>query len=418
MPNLFNEYQTAFKSLTNVIKPAQRQILIEMYRSPNHSLTASTLCSRLKVTDVVVINKLFGNLGNKISEFLSKHPEGYKKGDDQGWTFLATGRVDEIRKHFEWTLRPEVIEALEKLEWVKPYKRTQDQISHYICLGEPKESKQLLARYAAKGYKLDWTINSKAKKGDQVYFYLTDPESAIYATGKVISNAKKNLDKNSDWYGQYMSPISHIKILDNPLKLNTLKKSLPEWRYWKTPIRSTPVPQELLERFQRLVKCRTVDIKHQLETLEEHITKSASFNPLKISDSRERARALIVIRRGQKKFREALLIAYQGRCAITGSNAEAALEAAHITPYSGKDSNAIGNGLLLRGDIHTLFDLGLISINTKTMTVLIDASLLGSDYKNLAGKTLRLPRNVELRPSILALDLHRSESTANYPMEG
>ncbi len=49
-----------------------------------------------------------------------------------------------------------------------------------------------------------------------------------------------------------------------------------------------------------------------------------------------------------------LLKAYSGRCAVTGCDAEPALEAAHLRPYKGPESNTAANGLLLRSDIHTL----------------------------------------------------------------
>ena len=56
------------------------------------------------------------------------------------------------------------------------------------------------------------------------------------------------------------------------------------------------------------------------------------------------------------------------------------LKAAHIFPYRGPDTNKVENGLLLRADIHTLFDSGKIAINAKKMTVLVDKSLEDSDY--------------------------------------
>ena len=48
--------------------------------------------------------------------------------------------------------------------------------------------------------------------------------------------------------------------------------------------------------------------------------------------------------------------AYGGRCAITGYDVEEALQAAHIVPYLGPQSNTVNNGLLLRADVHNLFD--------------------------------------------------------------
>ena len=81
-------------------------------------------------------------------------------------------------------------------------------------------------------------------------------------------------------------------------------------------------------------------------------------------DGRSRTIATVVRRRGQPEFRRALIEAYGGRCAISECDAEAALEACHIRPYMGPKTNALSNGLLLRADLHTLFDLGLLAIDT------------------------------------------------------
>ena len=83
----------------------------------------------------------------------------------------------------------------------------------------------------------------------------------------------------------------------------------------------------------------------------------------------------ICIRRGQPAFRAALLAAYGGRCAITGCDVEDVLEAAHISPYSGPSSSHASNGLLLRADIHTLFDCGLVAFDPKTREVVLADSV-------------------------------------------
>jgi hypothetical protein len=124
-------------------------------------------------------------------------------------------------------------------------------------------------------------------------------------------------------------------------------------------------------------------------------------------DSRERARREVIRRRGQPEFRAKLLRAYRGRCAVTGSDAPQALEAAHITRYLGPESHDLQNGLLLRADIHSLFDLGLLAIDSQRMTCLIDPSLAGTAYAGLQGDKLHLPRQPHERPSATALDEHR-----------
>jgi len=73
--------------------------------------------------------------------------------------------------------------------------------------------------------------------------------------------------------------------------------------------------------------------------------------------------ASIKSRRGQSKFREVLLSAYDRTCCISGSKVISVLEAAHIFPHADKTDYSVTNGLLLRADIHTLFDLGLIYVS-------------------------------------------------------
>jgi putative restriction endonuclease len=131
------------------------------------------------------------------------------------------------------------------------------------------------------------------------------------------------------------------------------------------------------------------------------------FNPESIIDGRERIIASIVRRSGQSKFRDKLIELYERRCAISDCDAIEALEAAHIVPYYGPITNHPSNGLLLRADLHTLFDLGLLAINPETMTVLISPKRLNTCYVSLIGKPLRLPGDTNFHPSVEALAKHR-----------
>lgn len=131
-----------------------------------------------------------------------------------------------------------------------------------------------------------------------------------------------------------------------------------------------------------------------------------SFDPSAIEDGRERVAREIAIRRGQAAFRQRLLELYGARCAMTGCSVEAALEAAHIVRYQGPGTNHPSNGLLLRADIHTLFDLGLLAVDPASLTILVAASLTGSEYEELKGRVLQLPAG-QMEPSREALQLHR-----------
>ena len=116
-------------------------------------------------------------------------------------------------------------------------------------------------------------------------------------------------------------------------------------------------------------------------------------------DARLRAYRNIVARRGQPAFRAALLDAYSGKCAITGCDAPAALEAAHLRPYRGPDSNIVSNGLPLRADIHTLLDLRLIAIKPGTRAIVVSKILAGTHYEPLSDCKLADPAADWQRPS-------------------
>jgi hypothetical protein len=150
--------------------------------------------------------------------------------------------------------------------------------------------------------------------------------------------------------------------------------------------------------------------KVSLETAEEAVDKEGAFDPHDKEDARERTLTSIVRRRGQPEFRKNLIKAYGGKCAVTGCDFEGALEAAHITPYRGAHTNRVTNGLLLRADIHTLFDLGYITVDARTMKVRLAAALKGTTYWSFEGKALTLPKRVDLHPSPTALTDHRRET--------
>ena len=168
---------------------------------------------------------------------------------------------------------------------------------------------------------------------------------------------------------------------------------------------------DALSERQHGVSIRRVSnpINDALKNAEQEAEQVAAFDPTNVDDARQRISADIIRRRGQPKFRKALLAAYENTCAITGCNLPAVLEAAHIHPYKGNHTNVISNGLLLRADIHTLFDLGLISVDTKTMLVQVSPTLQHTEYGKLNGSLLRQPQKSDHRASLGALDWHRSQ---------
>lgn len=133
----------------------------------------------------------------------------------------------------------------------------------------------------------------------------------------------------------------------------------------------------------------------------------AVFDPASIEDGRQLIAMMVKQRQGQAGFRRMLIKAYRGRCAATGCEVAPLLEAAHIHPYRGPKTNSVQNGLLLRADVHTLFDLGMITIS-ESRDIQVSASLVDTEYASLHGRALAMPRSPKDRPSGLALAWHRN----------
>lgn len=135
---------------------------------------------------------------------------------------------------------------------------------------------------------------------------------------------------------------------------------------------------------------------------------SEPFDPSNLEDARQRMLKSLAVRQGQPAFRNALMAAYRNTCVVTGCRVAEVLEAAHISGYRGPHTNHVQNGLLLRADIHALFDKGLIGIDPDTWKVVVHKSIRREPYAEPHESDIssRLPENIRKRPNAEALKQH------------
>lgn len=117
-------------------------------------------------------------------------------------------------------------------------------------------------------------------------------------------------------------------------------------------------------------------------------------------------------RLGQGTFRVVVTDAYQRRCAVTGEKVLPVLQAAHIRPYSNEGPHHVQNGLLLRSDLHTLFDRGYVTV-TPELRLEVSRRLHedfdnGRDYYALHGAHVRTPLREPSRPATQYLNWHNA----------
>jgi putative restriction endonuclease len=124
---------------------------------------------------------------------------------------------------------------------------------------------------------------------------------------------------------------------------------------------------------------------------------------------------LIRARLGQGAFRVLVTDAYQRRCAVTGEKTLPVLEAAHIKPYGRSGPNLVENGVLLRSDLHKLFDIGYLTI-TPDLRVEVSQRIKaeyqnGREYYAYHGKQLAVvPASAMEKPSAEFLRWHNENA--------
>lgn len=119
---------------------------------------------------------------------------------------------------------------------------------------------------------------------------------------------------------------------------------------------------------------------------------------------------LVQPRLGQGAFRLLVTDAYQRRCAVTGERTLPVLDAAHIRPYAELGPHKLENGILLRKDLHALFDAGYVTV-TPSLELRVSRRIReefenGRDYYALAGSSVRLPVPPAPPPSAEYLEWH------------
>lgn len=136
--------------------------------------------------------------------------------------------------------------------------------------------------------------------------------------------------------------------------------------------------------------------------------------PLWADGPRFGAPTLVAPRLGQGVFRLAVTRAYDSSCAVTHEHSLPALEAAHIKPYGAGGDHSVQNGLLLRSDLHRLFDRGYVTV-TPDYHVEVSPRLRehfsnGRSYYPLHGQQIVLPGKVANRPDPQLLQWHNEHS--------
>ena len=165
-----------------------------------------------------------------------------------------------------------------------------------------------------------------------------------------------------------------------------------------------------------IVQGKTIDLGSMdgARILSDCLARSGTPGMIEVPVSTERfgEPQLVLPRLGQASFRIAVMQAYKRACAVTTEHSLPALDAAHIKPYSDGGEHKVSNGLLLRSDIHRLFDKGYVTV-TQDLRFEVSRRLKedfhnGKSYYSLQGSAIQVPSGNADKPDISMLSWHNS----------
>jgi hypothetical protein len=281
-------------------------------------------------------------------------------------------------------------------QWIAEYER----LIPRAWIFQYNQTRYEIEEWVQEHGEVDWwdvtALWSKMSIGDRVYFRRSITRQArptgISAIGRLLSpvytpdpDKNRRVDLLFEWRVEPTLTVADIKndlILGQKQALNPGKEG--------TNFSLTPGEAA---RLDELVTPK----------LKPFLPHTLVIDPSLDLDERTRGLMPVVLRQGQPEFRNRLIEAYGGRCAITDCDAIDALQAAHINPYLGPKTNHVTNGLLLRADIHTLFDRGLLAIDDERMTVILHPTLKATAYGYLDGTAIHPPAKAGQWPDKSAL---------------
>ncbi|NUQ81212.1 MAG: HNH endonuclease [Bacteroidetes bacterium] len=263
-----------------------------------------------------------------------------------------------------------------------------------------------------------WNV-SRLASGDKLYFMLKSPIRKIGGYGQFVEY--KNMSVNDAWnkYGFKNGCTSKQDLIDRLDKYKASNSSdersvtdseigcivLTNAVYYDDD-KFLDLDNYEIDFSRFIVKIKYYNENDPLEIATESMVKEFELLPTTLEKLKKSR--LVTERKGQGNFRAIITTAYSNKCCITNETTPELLEAAHIQPYFDENSNHVKNGLLLRVDLHKLYDNGLLYID-ESFKIHISPEVKSEYYQKLNGTTIRLPENINLHPSKEALKSKKFE---------
>jgi hypothetical protein len=266
--------------------------------------------------------------------------------------------------------------------------------------------RKLIDAFRSKGIaKERWSCaaHKQIHPGDRAYLLKQGKPIGIFGRGTVVGNPVrelKTLRGQSRWKVLIGFEMSRGDVLSNPEDRVLVDGShlldLPAPKtQWQLPASGNKLEPEAARGIDSIINSILIG-RGQTTPVDEAVLEVARQKKL-IEQMR---------RPDQQLFSEKIRRNYRDKCAVTRCATPAALEAAHISIRNGQDDNSLANGILLRSDIHALFDRLLITLSEDGTRIEVSPQLTDPSYIGL--KTVVVARPDTGPPSAKNIREHRN----------
>ena len=248
----------------------------------------------------------------------------------------------------------------------------------------------------------------KINPGDMFYLFLKKPYRKVGGYARYVYSlqltvrdawnkfAQANGASDINMMLEQLSAIRGTRIDENTIIGCILLQDpvfLPDNEFFDSQIIGVEIKQAM-QKFKYIRGAEIIGSEYTTDEIRDYVLNEETTVEYTLTEQKRRI--------GQSAFREKLLELY-GKCAVTREDYPLVLEAAHIDPYIGESSNHPQNGLILRSDVHKLFDANLLVIDTN-YRVRLSNILSETSYERFENKLIELPENRKYYPSLAALE--------------
>lgn len=254
------------------------------------------------------------------------------------------------------------------------------------------ELRKVVETFRAKGTaRLLWrcAAHRKIQPGDRVYMLKQGKPIGIFGRGTVVGKAERQKDSPrgaNPWRVPIRFDASREDVLWDPrdqflvVEKDLLRLDVPR-KQWQLQGSGKRLDTKAARKIDSMILNGILVGRGETTRADEMAQEAARHH--KLIDQWTRP--------DQQRFRERILSLYRNKCAVTGCVTQAVLEAAHIKIQKGQDDNNLQNGILLRADIHALFDRLLVTLSADGTQLEISPELTDSHYAFLKGAPVDRP---------------------------